>query len=802
MKLPLKAIAPLVALLAMPLVAQTQTASTTAPELTTYQQLRAPAGFSKAYQVHDLTITRDVGSFTFKQGIVCLIQPVEGQVTGVVFSGNGVFTLKPQAAVEKHQLSILTKGDGSQMTDDFEKLVLRFTDSSILKDIAAADAPAVDANTCNHSLLDDAAKKLRDKYYYNLAARMTQDVLSHDSDGLLWAFIWGKNFGHESVFAIDPKGMSAFGMAPEEVVYIVNDENREGTWYSNHLLSEKGTGVDNGAQRNAILMSSKQKIDAHIDKGGLLTAKTTTTFVVNVDEARLLPFNLFSSLRVSKVTDADGKTLSFIQEEKKIDSDLWVVLAKPAHKGDTISLNFEYSGKDAVKKSGSGNYFPVARENWYPSTFFGDYADYDMTFRIPKGLTLLATGKKTSDKVEGGESVTTWQTEAPTAVAGFNFGSFAVKQQTLKDGFNVAAYANQELPDVLQPVTHVAMFATLNTTSMIDKSLNEGVAAMQLYEYYFGPLSEHSLNITQQTTFGSGQSWPGLVYMPVDYYLDQTQLHFLFEADSNLFNFERTVEAHEIAHQWFGHTVGFSNYRDQWMSEGFAEFAASLFVQKFIGQKEYLSFWRDRHKEITDKNKFGHRAADVGPLTMGYRLNTAKAGGNITRELIYPKGGYVLHMLRNLMWDRQAGDKPFIDLMHDFIKAHQNQPVSSQDFQQAVEQHMNGAMDIDGNGKMDWFFNEWVDGTELPDYTFKSSIDKDAQGNSILKFSLQQTNASESFRMPVGIYVERADGNIVKLGTLKVKGREVIERSFNLGPTPIKRAILNYNHDVLTDHMD
>ena len=58
--------------------------------------------------------------------------------------------------------------------------------------------------------------------------------------------------------------------------------------------------------------------------------------------------------------------------------------------------------------------------------------------------------------------------------------------------------------------------------------------------------------------------------------------------------FVQEVTPHEVAHQWFGHSVGWASYHDQWLSEGFAEFAAGLFLQQAVGpkwQKDYLDFW-------------------------------------------------------------------------------------------------------------------------------------------------------------------------------------------------------------------
>ena len=77
---------------------------------------------------------------------------------------------------------------------------------------------------------------------------------------------------------------------------------------------------------------------------------------------RVVPFNLFRSLRVRKVTTSDGQPLSFIQEDKNDDPQFAVILPKALAAGEQFTIITEYEGKDAVTNEGGGNYFPVARD--------------------------------------------------------------------------------------------------------------------------------------------------------------------------------------------------------------------------------------------------------------------------------------------------------------------------------------------------------------------------------------------------------------------------------------------------------
>ncbi|HEY7546418.1 MAG TPA: hypothetical protein VID27_16130, partial [Blastocatellia bacterium] len=189
------------------------------------------------------------------------------------------------------------------------------------------------------------------------------------------------------------------------------------------------------------------------------------------------------------------------------------------------------------------------------------------------------------------------------------------------------------------------------------------------------------------------------------------------------------------------------------------------------------------------------RATDVGPIWMGLRLITYKTAGAYQR-LVYPKGSYIFHMLRWMMYDRQNGDQKFIAMMKDFVKSHFNQNASTESFKRVVEKHMTPLMDLDGNGKMDWFFNEWVYGTEVPKYKFEYSVVPDSEGKFLLKFTLSQSGVSENFKMLVPVYLD-LDGKIVRLGQVNIAGSGTTQELKVKLPVKPKRVLINAWHDVL-----
>jgi hypothetical protein len=766
----------------------------------TYQALRNLTLGSEAVSVSNFELKRDAGTFHFHSGTMCFVAPVNGKVTGAVFQGDGNFVLDPPQESERKSLKLLTKED--EFSENFDHLVLRFTDSTY-DEVKKAGAPA--SASCDAGLLKDSQNTTRHKLKHNMEARLLEEVLSPEPRGYFVAFIHGKRYNGEELYEIDPN-----------LTYSVNfrtyDEEKWGHWASFRPESRRNEGGIGDPFR-----IEHHQLETTFEKSGHLEGKATTTIVARRNGLRVVGFNLFRPLRVQSVT-ADGQPLSFIQEDKNDDGNFAVILPKALAAGEKYNITTTYAGKEAVSNEGGGNYFPVARENWYPNdpgAEFGEYASYDMTFRIPKGMQIAATGVRVSESNEGGQNVTVWKSETPQTVAGFSFGRFKVEEAKLdKPEYFIQSYANQESPDWVNALqqaasgdvlptqgSHVsgATLGTMSTTGLNKKALAEGQLAVQLYTDYFGPSLFKHLQLTQQTACNFGQSWPELVWIPICYYFDTTVRHQL-GMDWGDRGYWKVVTPHEVAHQWWGHTVGFAYGRDQWMSEGFADMSASLYLSMIEkNPKKFITFWNDERDLLLERNAQGFRAIDVGPLTMGYRASNSRTGFDTTRHLIYAKGAYVLHMIRMMMHDRQTGDQHFKEMMQDFVKTYSGRSATTEDFKAMVEKHMTPEMDLDGNHRMDWFFNEYVYGTQLPTYKSDASFDIGADGDVVMNMKVTQSNVDDKFRMLVPLYLELADGNIAFLGRASLAGNSSIEQKVPLKglKTKPRRVALNYYDDVL-----
>jgi hypothetical protein len=786
------------------------------PVYTSLRQLGKGEDFAGSYAtVNNLKLKRDAANFTLRSGELYFITPVEDRVTAAVFIGDGEMTLTPPTDVEKRSISIFT-GEGG-ITEQFTKLVLRFTDKTFDEIKSSPNATmktggpsASQARGAYHDNQDLLRKRLRD----NRELRTLYDLYNPAREGFFSAFIDGKRF-NKLVFLLEPLGVS--GATPEEVALLSYGDTDGGIWAAFHREEEYKKGTASSSEDNRLIDITRHEIDAAI-KGAHLAATDRLTFRNLHAGTRVVPFELFRTLRVKSVQDAGGEELSFVQEDKNEDSDFGVIMPKPLEAGQTVQLAIQYEGDDALRDSGGGNYILIPRSTWYPGNantlFAEDRATFEMTFRYPKSLTFVGTGAPAGPETrEGDITVAKWSSgQTELAVAGFNYGRFKKKMISDKEtGYDVEFYANTEVPDELKAVQNeidriesqggktMTTLGSISTTSMADPALADAQNATRIYTAYFGKLPYTRLAMTQQPAANFGQAWPTLVYMPYLAYVDTTQRNQLIGTRGGTDTFWRYVAPHEVAHQWWGHIIGWDSYHDQWMSEGFAEFSASLYVQLTRGNDKFVDFWEDLRKQIVEASPAtkDRKPYTVGPVTQGYRLNNGKTGG-VARFLIYPKGAYILHMLRMMMYQQaKGGDARFQEMMKDFVKTHFNQPVSTEDFKAIVEKHMTPEMNVDNSGKMDWFFNQWVYGTQVPAY----KLDYQVSSDGMLNGKITQSGVSDDFVMLVPIYMDTGKG-WAKLGSARMVGNTSIEiKGVKLPMVPKRMAICAMN-DVLATSID
>ena len=789
-----------------------------------YQGLRTlsttPDAFSGPYAtVNNLVLKKDAAVFILKSGEIYFLKPTADRTTGAVFIGSGEFALTPPVDVERKHLAIFT--GAPEIKEPFNTLTMFFTDetfdeikssSSVKMGTGGAQADKA------RSEFRSKERTLRDTFRYNISARVLGDIYAPQRKGFFTVFIEGEKFG-KLLYGIDPLGHEE--VYPEQVQLISYGTTTGGIWTAFHMQEEykKGTAVSWADPRPYDI--KHHDLDTTID-GTRLKVTDEITLEMREANSRLLPFDLYRTLRVRAVTNEAGSALDFIQEKKDEDADLFVILPAAKEVGKSFKIKIEYEGADALREEGTGNFILIPRSTWYPNnphTSFGDRATFDLTFRYPKKHALIGVGSRIGEPTtEKDVTVSKWSSEGTElAVAGFNYGGFKMKQlQDASTNLTLEVFTNNVLPsemlglqqriDMIESsgaLTETTL-GSLNTGGMATTVLNEAQNSTRIYQMYFGKLPFKRIAMTQQPAGFFGQAWPTLVYMPYTAFFSDTHRVQLFGIRGGTDGFWREVAAHEVAHQWWGHAVGWTSYRDQWMSEGFSEFSTSLFIQYVKKDvNKLIEFWDDQRKRIIEASPrtLGRKPFTVGPVTQGYRLNSAKTGA-VAQSMIYPKGAFILHMIRMMMYDhkRGTGDQRFQKMMQEFVASNFNKDVSTNDFKLAVEKHMLPVMDIDKNGKMDWFFDQWVYGTDVPSYKLEYSL-KPAGGRTTMSVKLTQSGVADDFVMLVPLYMDLGKGPAY-LGTATVVGNSSVDLNNVSVPGTPKNLKVAALHDVLTEKVE
>jgi len=769
-----------------------------------YKALR-DAAIQESFPVENLVIHRDGGVLTLKSGTIGLTAPQMGRDTVAVFSGDGEFVFTPTMGVEVRYLKSLTGAERVQ--ERFDRALFCFTDETGKelrgKSKATGDAKLGDIlrdyrkqlRTRNESPRSMLEAELNSDTMENIEAEILADLYNPSQPGFFSAYLHGRT--HSDLrFHVKPRGAMPEMPSPEEVAVINVDPGgpSEGIWYLSHLGTEMQKGTASSAENKRTVQAAAYKIDTVIASNDHFTASTELRYKA-MGSDRVIRFALKPTLRVTKI-QSGGKDVDYIQEDRKADGSLYVILPESMKRGTEGQLQIEYQGDKVVHKAGGGNFSVGARESWYPNVnTFRDHATYDLTFRVPKRYTLVSVGELEKAWVEKDSACTHWVSTTPVAVAGFNYGDFKKKQvtdETIK--FTLEGYAASSVPDYIQAA---AGDMPISPASLTANAMAEAQNAMRIYTAWFGKSEFSRIAITQQPEFSFGQSWPTLVYLPVSAFLDSTQRWMLMgQISTGLNAFVDEVTAHEVSHQWWGHMVGWETYHDQWLSEGFADFSAGLYLQYTEKNADkYIKYWETARKRLTEKNGYGRRANDAGPVWMGLRLESFK-NDNGYDAVVYGKGGYILHMLRSMMYGARDGDKGFIEMMHDFVQTHLNRNATTESFQAVAEKHMTPDMDVEGNHRLDWFFRQWVYGTTIPRYKFEPTLTGAGEGKCLLKASLTQSDVDPNFVTLVPIYAD-FDGKIARLGTVRMVGNTTKDAIQVMLPSKPRRVTINAYHDIL-----
>ena len=335
------------------------------------------------------------------------------------------------------------------------------------------------------------------------------------------------------------------------------------------------------------------------------------------------------------------------------------------------------------------------RSYWYPQSTVTDYATAKMRITVPNDFDVVASGDPAGPPapppgvVDPGRRRKTYVFDAAQARRGTWRSSISrfnpVDTRRISAGGTDVALYVQSSPRQASRV----------------RDMGEKVAAVfKFYASLVGdaPYPSFTLAIAESDRPG-GHSPP---YFAM---LNQVVIGtaFVWRNDPVSFeNYPTFFLAHEVAHQWWGHAVGWKNYHEQWISEGFAQYFAALYAEKDREGNVLANLLRQmRHTAIA--------ASAQGPIYLGYRLGHIRSDDRVFRAIVYNKAAMVLHMLRRLV-----GDDAFFAGVRSFYEQWKFRKAGTDDFRRAMEQT--------SGRDLERFFETWLYGASIPRLKFSYHV--------------------------------------------------------------------------------
>ena len=462
---------------------------------------------------------------------------------------------------------------------------------------------------------------------------------------------------------------------------------------------------------------------------------------------------LDNQLRVKRIRSGD-KELAWVQEDWE--GAFTVFLPQALDENATLQLNVELAGSFLRKIESPDCYYPLSNTDWLPRHGYLDRATFDLTFRHRRADRIAAIGTRLSEEADASDPntmVTRYQMKQPVALAVFAMGPWSrkSKQITFEGGGTLPLEFNWP-PGI-----------GVNE----DLYLGELDNAVRYFAAMFGAYQYPTLGAAIHP-FGFGQGFPTLLMIP------PAGSKGVTAQESLVYSFL----AHEASHQWWGNIVAWRSYRDQWLSEGFAEYSGLLYAARRgrDPQKTTMELLRDMRESLLNPPRTltgvgKGRLNDIGPIVQGLHLNSTKTLGAY-QALIYSKGALVLRMLHFLMSNPTNGnDAAFLAMMKDFVDQHRNGSASTEEFWRTASIHF-ARTPIAGKfglPNLDWFFKQWVYGTGLPSYSLDYETKTQPDGTLMLTGVVKQDGVPADWQMVLPM-VMTFEGNQEARTSIVAKG--------------------------------
>ncbi|HEX7862789.1 MAG TPA: M1 family aminopeptidase [Verrucomicrobiae bacterium] len=239
--------------------------------------------------------------------------------------------------------------------------------------------------------------------------------------------------------------------------------------------------------------------------------------------------------------------------------------------------------------------------------------------------------------------------------------------------------------------------------------------------------------------------WGGMENTSISTLTDRT----LFPKETENIRSSQGLVAHELAHQWFGDLVTCEDWSQIWLNEGFATYYAHLYNGHKDGSDEFLYGLYNSASGFIDRTV----AQDSRPVVFRRYDQPTELFG----YLVYPKGAWILHMLRT-----ELGPDLFRKCIKTYLERHQYSTVVTHDLISVIEE-------ISGR-EFDRFFDQWVFHPHHPELQVKYSWDQHAKLARVTISQTQQlTNDVALFHFPLKLRFKSKSATIDRVFQIKDK---------------------------------
>lgn len=751
---------------------------------------------SECYRVRDITVVKEDLKIYLTDGHLIFSKPVAGRRIAAAFradvdGGDGEVILMPPNRAERASLASYT--NSPNLNEHFRAALFLFTGpdyDAILSQLPrnSANKKVTDVAVAMDQMWTPSLRNMADSFQTRVALDLLGGSAGHP--GLFAGLFENSKYGNFDV-VFDPNGQ-------EQIVAgrVGQHDNQSyfDTWTSFAVRSARSHPL---ARHEDVLLSD-YRIESTLNPDLSLDCVTRVKVKPLVDGATALTFEITPDMTVASAS-VDGQAAEILQREsiranigREGDEVFLVFPPEPLRAGREYEFEFKHSGK-VIRDAGDHVYYVTARGNWYP-THNLQFALYDLQFRYPADLDLVAAGDVVEDRIEGDRRITRRRTASTIRFAAFNLGHYE-HVQVERSGYVVDVCANRSLESALMPRPSQSISMPMtprqrqaaviqmpsqpavipSPVEQLQRLAGEVASSLEFMVSKFGPPALPHITVSPiPGTFGQG--FPGLIYISTLAYLKQPGQGTSTNESQRLY-FDDFLQAHEVAHQWWGNRVTTTFYRDSWLMEALAQVSAMLYVEKSRGVHSAETMLDTYRALLLEKGPNGQIADAAGPVTFGPRLISSQAP-SAYRTITYGKGIWVMQMLR-----RRMGDQRFLSMLLELTKRYDHREITTDEFRQAAAAYLPPRSD---DPKLETFFDQWVDSTGIPSLKLSYALKgKAPQLRLVGTLTQSDVNADFSTLAPVEIEVARGQSITQWVRT----GPEAVTFTVPLKQAPLKVSL-------------